>query len=255
VSGAAAPAATGVYVYGVVAGPPPAVGAAGVGEQPAPVRAVAGAGASAIVSDVPEGWRAARRQDVEAHDRVVAELLGAGTVVPLRFGTVFASDAEVRERLLDRHGDTLDRLLSRLAGHVQMTVRAYYVEDQLLRTVLARRPQLKARADALRDIPVVASQPERIALGQAVAEAVEEQRALDEELLVRAFAEVAVEVRADPPASERQAANLQLLVAERDRPRLDAAVDRLAREQGARLSLRYVGPLPPYSFSDLALEA
>jgi hypothetical protein len=62
-------------------------------------------------------------------------------------------------------------------------------------------------------------------------------------------------VHADPPASERQAASLQLLVAERDRPRLDAAVDRLAREQGDRLSLRYVGPLPPYSFSDLALEA
>jgi pyruvate/2-oxoglutarate dehydrogenase complex dihydrolipoamide acyltransferase (E2) component len=66
---------------------------------------------------------------------------------------------------------------------------------------------------------------------------------------------VAVDVRADPPASERQAASLQLLVAERDRARLDAAVDRLAREHGARLSLRYVGPLPPYSFSDLALEA
>jgi len=255
VSGAAAPTATGVYVYGVVAGPPPAVGAAGVGEHPSPIRAVAGNGAAAVVSEVPEGWRAARRQDVEAHDRVLAELLGAGAVVPLRFGTVFASDEEVRERLLERHAGALADLLARLAGHVQMTVRAYYVEDQLLRAVLARRPQLKARADALQAVPVVASQPERIALGRAVADAVEEQRALDQDLLVRTFAEVAVDVRVDPPASDRQVASLQLLVPERDRPRLDAAVDRLAREQGARLSLRYVGPLPPYSFSDLALEA
>jgi Gas vesicle synthesis protein GvpL/GvpF len=255
VSGAAAPAATGVYVYGVVSGAAPAVGAAGVGEQPAPVRAIAGAGAVAVVSDVPEGWRAARRQDIEAHDRVLAELLGAGAVVPLRFGTVFASDDEVRARLLERHADTLTELLARLAGHVQMAVRAYYVEDQLLRAVLARRPELKARADALESRPAVTTQPERIALGRAVADAVEDQRALDQELLVRALAEVAAEVRADPPASERQAASLQLLVAERDRPRLDAAVDRLAREHGGRLSLRYVGPLPPYSFSDLALEA
>jgi hypothetical protein len=255
VSGAAAPAATGVYVYGVVAGSPPAIGATGVGERPGPIRAIAGAGASAVVSDVPEGWRAARRQDVEAHDRVLAELIGAGAVVPLRFGTVFASDDEVRAGLLDRHAHTLRELLERLAGHVQMTVRAYYMEDQLLRAVLARQPKLKARADALERRPVLATQPERIALGRAVAEAIERQRALDHDLLVSAFSPVAADIRSDPPATARQAASLQLLVAERDRPRLDAAVDRLAREHGARLSFRYVGPLPPYSFSDLALEA
>jgi hypothetical protein len=192
---------------------------------------------------------------VEAHDRVLAELLGAGAVVPLRFGTVFASDEEVRDGLLGRHAHALADLLTRLAGHVQMTVRAYYVEDQLLRAVLARRPQLKARADALEGQPVFATQPQRIALGQAVAEAVEQQRALDHDMLVRELSAVAADIRSDRPASERQAASLQLLVTERDRPRLDAAVDRLAREHGARLSFRYVGPLPPYSFSDLALEA
>jgi hypothetical protein len=186
---------------------------------------------------------------------VLAELLGAGAVVPLRFGTVFASDEEVRDGLLGRHAHALADLLTRLAGHVQMTVRAYYVEDQLLRAVLARRPQLKARADALERRPPAAAQAERIALGRDVADAVEEQRDLDLQMLVREFTGLAADLRADPPAGERQAANLQLLVAERDRPRLDAAVDRLAREQGARLSLRYVGPLPPYSFSDLALEA
>jgi Gas vesicle synthesis protein GvpL/GvpF len=253
--GAAAPAATGVYVYGVVAGDPPAVGAAGVGEQPAPVRAIAGAGSAAVVSDVPASWRAARRQDVEAHDRVVAELVGAGAVVPLRFGTVFASDDEVRERLLERHADELKDLLVRLRGHVQMTLRAYYVEDALLRAVLTRRPQLKARADALEGRPEAATQPERIALGRDVADAVEEQRALDQEMLVQALAGLAAELQVDQPASERQAASLQLLVAEGDRPRLDAAVDRLGREHAARLSFRYVGPLAPYSFSDLAFEA
>jgi hypothetical protein len=87
-----------------------------------------------------------------------------------------------------------------------------------------------------------------------VAEAVEQQRALDHDMLVRELSAVAADIRSDRPASERQAASLQLLVAERDRPRLDAAVDRLAREHADRLSFRYVGPLPPYSFSDLALE-
>jgi hypothetical protein len=185
---------------------------------------------------------------------VLAELARAGAVVPLRFGTVFGSDEEVRERLLERHADELHDLLERLAGHVQMTVRAYYADDGLLRAVIARRPQLKARADALERRPPAAAQAERIALGRDVADAVEEQRDLDLQMLVREFTGLAADLRADPPAGERQAANLQLLVAERDRPRLDAAVDRVVREHAGRLSFRYVGPLPPYSFTDLALE-
>jgi Gas vesicle synthesis protein GvpL/GvpF len=251
---AQAPAATAVYVYGVVPGAPAdAIGARGVGSAPAPVRAVAGAGAAAVVSDVPADWRAARREDVAAHDAVLAELLARGTVLPLRFGVVMASDDDVRERLLGYHADALAELLARLDGQVQMSVRAYYVGDALLRGALERHPQLKRRADALEGRPVVATQPERIALGRDVAAAVEEQRAQDERALVAALAPHATDLRVDPPGSDRQAASLQLLVPARGRAPLDAAVQRLTRERADRLALRYVGPLAPYSFCEIAL--
>src|SRR5918912_1005880 len=45
-----------------------------------------GDGFAAVVSDVPEGWRAAGRADVEAHDRVLASLVGEEAIVPMRFG-------------------------------------------------------------------------------------------------------------------------------------------------------------------------
>jgi hypothetical protein len=253
---AQAPAATAVYVYGVVpCAPADAVGAPGVGSRPAPVRAVAGAGAAAVVSDVPADWRAARRADVAAHDAVLAELLARGTVAPLRFGVVMDSDEDVRERLLARHAGELAAVLARLDGHVQMSVRAYYVGDAPLRQVLARRPELKRRADALERQPVVATQPERIALGRDVAQAVDRQRAEDEQAIAAALAPYAAELRAEPAASDRQAASLQLLVPARDREKLDAAVQRLAADLGDRVALRYVGPLAPYTFCELALGA
>jgi Gas vesicle synthesis protein GvpL/GvpF len=251
---AQAPAATAVYVYGVVPGAPAAaIGARGVGSTPAPVRAVAGTGAAAVVSDVPADWRAARREDVAAHDAVLAELLAHGTVLPLRFGVVMASDEDVRQRLLAHHADALAELLARLDGHVQMTVRAYYVGEALLRGVLERHPQLGRRSAALEGRPPVATQLERIALGRDVAAAVDDQRAEDERALAAALAPHAADLRVDPPASDRQAASLQLLVPARERAALDAAVQRLAREHGDRLALRYVGPLAPYSFCDIAL--
>ena len=36
---------------------------------------------------------------------------------------------------------------------------------------------------------------------------------------------------------------------------LDALVNTISEEQADRMALRYVGPIPPYSFADVALEA
>jgi hypothetical protein len=245
-------AATAVYVYGVTDRASRPSGEPGV--TGAPTELIEGGDVAALVSVVPATWRAAGRADVEAHDRVLAALAGRGAVVPMRFGTVMASEEEVRERLLERHADELATMLARLDGRVQMSVKAFYVEEALLREVLARRPELKRRSIALEGLPVAASQDKRIALGRDVAAAVEEQRAHDEALLVGPLAEVAEDVSIAPLTSERQALAAHVLVPEEQRPRLDAVVQELATAHGDRFAIRYVGPLPPYSFSDLALD-
>jgi hypothetical protein len=243
-----------VYVYGVVSGSDPELQGAGVAAA-APVRSVAGAGFAAVVSDVPAGWRAANRTDLQAHDRVLNQLVGESAVIPMRFGVVMASDDEVRERLLTRRSNELGALFERLAGRVQMSVKAYYVGEALLREVLRRHPELKRRSDAIEGQPLPASQRERIALGQDVAAALEEQRELDQDLLVAPLSEPADDVRVEAPAAERQALNLQLLIRRDRRTQLDAAVTRLATEHGDRFAFRYVGPLPPYSFTEMQWDS
>jgi len=250
-----APAAPSLYVYGVVrAGRAGVFGCGGVGTPSAPVRVIDAAGLAAIVSDIPGVWPAAGRADLERHDRILARIGRDQTVVPLRFGTVMASAAEIREHLLEDHAEQLGALLDRLEGRVQMSVKAYYLDQALLRAVLRRRPQLKQRSDALEGRPVVATQNERIALGRDVAEAVEEQRELDQRELLAPLAAQAEDVRVDAPASDRQALAVQLLLEERLRPRLDAAVERLTATHRERFAFRYVGPVPPYSFCDLELD-
>jgi Gas vesicle synthesis protein GvpL/GvpF len=244
-----------VYVYAIVRRRQrEGIGGTGVGTSSAPVRVVEGDAVAAVVSDVPASWRSARREDLATHDRILSGLIEHHTVVPMRFGVVMRSDGEVRERLLERHGAALATLLDQLDGRVQMSMKAYYADEALLREVLARHPDLKQRSDALDREPLTSSQPARIALGRDVAAAVEEQRALDERALTAPLADLAEDIRVDAPVSERQAVALQLLVPAKQRPRLDAAVERLVQEQGERFVFRYVGPLPPYSFADLALE-
>lgn len=254
---AAGRSSLGVYVYGVAAADrvPERLATRGVGDPPAPVRVVEGTGMAALVSDVRAGWSAARREDAEAHDRVLARAIEATAVVPMRFGVVMDSEDHVRSALLERHADRIAALLQQIEGRVQMSVKAFYLEDALLREVLRRNPDLKRRSDALRGKPIELTQGERIALGEEVARGVEAQRAADERMLADPLAAVADDLVVDPPRSERIALNAQVLVARDRRAELDDVVRRLSTELGDRFTFRYVGPVAPYSFTSLSLDA
>ncbi len=92
-------------------------------------------------------------------------------------------------------------------------------------------------------------------VAEVVAEAVEQRRAQDRDRVREALAPFADVVVDDEPAGERVAAQLQLLVARDRRAELDAAVERLAAQEAERLAVKYLGPLAPYSFADLQLDA
>ena len=243
-----------VYVYGII----PAADAAqwpetpGLGEPTATVRTVAEDGMAALVSDLPPDHTPGRPEDVEAHRRVLAQAIERGTAVPMRFGIVMDGDEAVRERLLARHASELGEMLRRLDGHVQMTVRAFYANDALLRDVLAAQPELAKQAAALADLPE--AQPQRVGLGEQVAKAVEARRAEVESALVQRLSPLAVDVQVDPPSSERVALNAQLLVRRDRRAELDEEIRQLGDALDGFLAFRYIGPLAPFSFADLSLR-
>ena len=116
------------YVYGVI----PAAGA------PDSVELVSERGLSAIVGrvDLAEfGEEPLRRnlenrawleQAVASHDDVLSGVVGAASLVPFRFGTVFRDEDGVRAMLRERE-DELRGALDRLRGHVELGVKVFLV--------------------------------------------------------------------------------------------------------------------------------
>jgi hypothetical protein len=255
-AGTAAPPATSLYVYGVIpaadAGAWP--GAAGLGGPSANVRTIEAGKLAALVSALPPDRTPGRREDLEAHRGVLSIATERGTVVPMRFGMVMDGDDVVRERLLVGHGPELTDLLRRLDGHVQITVRAFYAEDALLRAVTAANAEIARRSAAIEGLSEVESQAERIELGEFVAAEVDARRAEDEQALLEALTPLATDVRVDPRSSERVALNAQLLVRRDRQGDLGEVVSVLGAALDGYLALREIGPLPPYSFSELSLE-
>jgi Gas vesicle synthesis protein GvpL/GvpF len=226
---------TATYVYGV-ARDAPAVGRTGVGG--ARVHAIAHDGLAAIVSDVAAGALRARRRDIVAHQDVLQEAFGHGVVVPLRFGTVFASPDDVAAELLAPRREHLVRLLDRFEGVAELSVRAYYREDAVLREIVrddARVARLRGRASD-------------VALGEAVAAALAAKRTAEAAAIERTLSRLAVDVVIEAPRTEYELFRGAFLVARKAVGSFDAAMDELARARDGCVVFKYVGPLPPHSF-------
>jgi hypothetical protein len=242
------------YVYGVIPAADAAAWPGADGLAGAPVRALAAGALAALVGDIADDEKPGRREDLEAHRRVLGAAIERGTVVPMRFGIVMDDDETVRERLLTRHAERLGDLIRQLDGMVQMTVRGFYIEDALLRAAVAGDEEIARLQELVGDRPEVETHTERIALGERVAAAVEARRTRDEQQVLERIRPLASAIQVDPPADERVALSAQLLVARDARSALDAEVAALTSALEGYIALRYLGPLPPYSFSALELE-
>jgi Gas vesicle synthesis protein GvpL/GvpF len=237
-----------VYVYGVLSGADrPRVSISGV--EGADVRTVEHAGLAALVSTLGADALAAARA-LREHWRVLDEAAGQATVIPVKFGTVMESDSAVRSELLEAQAEWLTDVLARLAGRVQLNVKADYDEQRLLREIVSAAPQIAALRERVRKLPDAAGYYDRIRMGELVAAEVARRRQQDEALALGRLEPVAVSARAERVTSQGGAFNLAFLVESGDVDRFSRAVGALREELGERIAIRYVGPLPPYSFAD-----
>ena len=224
-----------VYVYGVLAeAERREVSVAGV--EGAEVRTVGHGGLAALVSDL-EAEALTAAKEVRSHWRVLEEASAGATVLPVRFGTVMESDDAVREQLLEPNAEGLTSLLRELRGRVQLSVKADYEQEQLLRGVVAQSPQVAALREGLKGLPDEAGYYDRIRLGELVSSEIERRREEDRTLALDRLEPLAVSAREESVSGAEGAFNLAFLV-ERDRvDPFSAAVQDLADETGERLRI------------------
>jgi hypothetical protein len=237
-------------VFGVVAADETGAGA------PEGTRYVEHGEVAALVSDVPDTPQRAA-QALRTHWRVLEDVSAVATVLPVRFGTGMADEQAVRDAFLAPAHDGLLRRLREMRGKVQLTVKGFYDEQALMRGVVEGSPRIARLRAQVDGMPEAAGYYKRIELGQLVAAEVERAREDDAELVLGRLAPLAVSARREPASSLDAAVNAAFLV---ERERIDdfsKAVTDLGRDLGDRIRMRYVGPLPPFSFTgeDATAEA
>jgi hypothetical protein len=205
---------------------------------------------AALVATVDaSGLRAART--LRLHWQVLDEVASTATVLPVRFGTVMADDAAVVRDLLEPRQAELAAVLAELAGKVQMTVKGDFDEERLMRDVVQASPAIARLRDRVRGVPEAAAYYDRIKLGQLIADDVERTRQRCSTQVIERLGPLAAAVSPERVSSINAAVNAAFLVDEGKTDAFKSAVAELEHEFAGELHLRCIGPLPPYSFSDM----
>ena len=175
-----------------------------------------------------------RRSHLAAHDRVLASTMAAGPVLPFRFGVV-AEDPAVLPEALDPAA-AHERLRS-LAGKAEVQILWEPDEDAAIHRAAQRHPAVRDPA-----IPAVDR-------GRMIADVIQQLAIEDLSAIVDQVRHLATTTdRIEPRGT---AARVAVLV---DAGRIDdllATCQLLAERARAAGTLRTVGALPPYSFTDL----
>lgn len=244
---AAGPGAPICYVYGIVAActrlPSGLAGAGGGAVRLVPYGALAG-----VVSEVPPGGAQGTGQDLLAHENVVASLAARTTMLPLRFSAVVTTPEGLVEEMLEPCYDWFTGILTDLEGRAQFSVSGTYVQDTVLREVLAEDPEVMRLRESLRGLPEDAGYGERIRLGELIVHALGAKREIDTRELIHTLSRYAVAVAPRSPVDEDTAADAAFLVGEDDRAGFCQAVDELSYRWAGRIRLRVLGPRAPYDF-------
>lgn len=239
----------GYYVYGIV---PSDVetepDASGVGEPPGEVTTIKRGDVAALVSTVATDSALGRPEDLAAHAALLDGAAAAAPVLPIKFGAVLASEDDVAEDLLATHHDEFVAALRELEGKAEYVVRGRYRQDAVLKEILSENSDLDRLRETIRDKPEDATRNERMALGEAITDAISEKRDADTETVRRVLDDLGFMTVVREPTHDEDAVHVACLAETDKESDLEEAVDRLATEWEGRVDVRLLGPLAAYDF-------
>lgn len=204
---------------------------------------------AAIVSDAPADDAKATRDRALQHARVLEAAVVDAPVVPLRFGIIVpGGDAEVGDELLKARHDELAQLLDRVRDHVQLTVKAEYHEDAILREIVDGNPEIRELRDQAKQGDEMATRDVRVRMGELIGATLDSLRERDAGQILHDLQQCAVATATEPLESEFMVVHAPCLVVRDRREEFEQAVESMADQNSERMHFVLLGPMPGYSF-------
>jgi len=246
--------AEGTYVYGVIESSAlDGTIKSTLGAIEAEVYTVDYADIAAVVSSTPVFIFDPTREHALAHEHVIETIMRKQTIIPMSFGTVFRSDADVRSLLRSIY-PTVKRALKRMSGKAEFGLRVTWDRDRIIEELKREHREIRRFHQELTRKSLQSAYFARMQLGRMVDQALAEMAAGYARAIYEGLRPVAEASRDSRPIGDKTILNAAFLVPKDQEADFDAAVNRLAHRLGDRLHFKTTGPWPPYNFVNIHLK-
>lgn len=186
---------------------------------------------------------------VAAHQKVNEALLKEYDVVPMAFGMIAQDEGEVAS-MLGKCYLQLKTALKNISGKTEFVAQASWDRPLVLNEILRAYPELqelknKASKGGIGSIRA------KIKLGKLLYEKTELQRKFYVEHVSSPLKDVSHDFKFNKLIDEQMIVNLSCLIDKAKEPELDKKMTDLGEEFNGKLRFKYIGPMPPYSFTNI----
>jgi hypothetical protein len=229
------------------------LGPIGIGEGENSVYTVHYGDLGAVVSDTPLRLYDPTRENLLAHELVNETVMRDHTVIPMSFGTIFRTEADVVE-LLRSTGTAFSDVLSTIRGKIELGLKVVWDREKIVARLEEEDEAIGGLKEEIATVGTGSTYFARMQLGRLV-EAALEQRATE---LVNAVYEAlrpqSVATRSNKLIGDNMILNVAFLVERSREDAFDEAVKSLSRRYADLLTFKYTGPWPPYNFVNIKLK-
>jgi hypothetical protein len=208
---------------------------------------------AAVVSDTPLRLYDPTRENLLAHEFVNETVMRDHTVIPMSFGTIFRTEADVVE-FLRSTGAAFSDVLSTIRGKIELGLKVVWNRDRVTARLEAENEAIRGLEEEIANASQGSTYLARMQLGRLI-EAALEDRAND--LLADIYdtlRPLSVATRSNKLIGDNMILNVAFLVERAREAEFDTAVSDLSSRNADLLSFKYTGPWPPYNFVNIKLK-
>jgi len=211
---------------------------------------------AAVVSDTALEEIDPTRKDVRAHTVVQDELLkNYCSLLPMGFGMITDSKDDVL-KLLEKNYQELSRELVRLAGKVEVELKVYWDQEAMIKELQGGSEELtRLKAKVKNASSPIEAQRLLVEAGKLVERIVLDWKARYADRVYTVLKGLSIDARLNNPLGVKNVLNASFLIGRAKENDFQKEVFKLDSQYQSKVNFKYVGPLAPYNFVNVNLEA
>ncbi len=217
---------------------------------------------AAVVCDSPDTeYYKVDRKNTTLHELAIQKVMQEHTVLPVGFGCVAKSGAQIKTKVLEKHHDELTKMLQDMEGKLEIGLKAIWRDNRVIyQELLKEEPGIQQSVDRLihkgASLEFTDVVLKSCNLGDKLVGTIDRIKKRESTQLLSLLEPLALNRHSKKLFSPLMIFNEAFLIANERQKDFDDKVDELDHRFGKDITFMYTGPLPPYSFVNfrIALE-